>query len=315
MHPTSPREKASVTAALVAVQVFFGVHYLAAKFVLEDIPPRAWAAMRVAGAAVILLAAAKAMGRRFPRSRGDLARLALFSVFGVVVNQVCFIEGLARTTATHSSIINTLVPAGTLLFAVLFGREVLTGAKAASLGLALAGVLLVIRPEHASFSSRSFVGDLLTLVNALSYSFFLVISKRILARNDALAATAVLMSFGAVGVLAVGWAPLTAFHPASVHAVTWAWGLFIVLFPTAGAYFLIYWALARAESSLVALFVYLQPVVAAALSVSIRGEALTARTIAGAALIFAGVWLAVRPVDRSRPRQRDPRQQFRADGQ
>lgn len=295
IHPSSPREKASVTASLVAVQVFFGVHYLAAKFVLEEIPPRAWAAMRVAGAAAILLAAAKAMGRRFPGTRGDLARLAFFSIFGVVVNQVCFIEGLARTTATHSSVINTLVPAGTLLFAVLLGREALTGAKAASLGLALAGVILVIRPETASFSSSSFVGDLLTLVNALSYSLFLVISKRILARNDALAATAVLMSFGAAGVLVVGWVPLSTFHPVSVHAATWAWGLFIVLFPTAGAYFLIYWALARAESSLVALFVYLQPVVAAALSVSIRGEALTARTISGAALIFAGVWLAVRP--------------------
>ena len=34
----------------------------------------------------------------------DLAAIALFSIFGVVVNQVCFVEGLSRTATPHSSI-------------------------------------------------------------------------------------------------------------------------------------------------------------------------------------------------------------------
>lgn len=287
--------KTSVVLALVAVQIFFGLHYLAAKILLSDIPPRAWAVIRVLSASLVLLSATLALGRKLPRAPRDLGRLALFAVFGVVVNQVCFVEGLYRTTPTHSALINTTIPVGTLLFAVLLSRESMNGWKAIAIGLSLAGVLLVIRPENASFGSETVVGDLLTLTNALSYGFFLVISKRVLARLDALAATAVLMLFGAVGILAIGWPSVAALDWAAVPGRTWALGGFIVLFPTAGAYFLTYWALARVESTTVALFVYLQPLIAAALSAAVLGERPSVRVLSGGALIFLGVYVAMQP--------------------
>lgn len=293
MHERTDR--ARVVLALIAVQVFFGVHYLAAKILLEEIPPRAWAVIRVAGAAALLVAAARFWGRALPSDRRDLGRLALWSIFGVVVNQICFVEGLSRTTATHSAIINTLIPVATLLFAVLLGRESLTIAKGVSLALAIAGVLLVIRPGRAAFSSATYVGDLLTLVNAVSYSFFLVVSKRVLARTDPVGATAALLAFGSIGILALGVGPLWRFDLSSVQPTTWALGAFIIVFPTAGAYFLIYWALARAESSLVAIFIYLQPVIAGVLAAVLLGERASAATLAGAALIFVAVWIALRP--------------------
>ena len=66
---------------------------------------------------------------------------------------------------------------------------------------------------------RTLVGDVLTLVNALSYSFFLVISKRLLTRVDPLGATAVLLSFGSLGILLLGWPELIGFSPAGVRAL------------------------------------------------------------------------------------------------
>ena len=280
-------------AALLAIQVFFGIHYLAGKIVLAEIPPRAWAPLRVASAGVVLLAIVLLARRRFPREPLNWAKLALFSVFGVAINQVCFVEGLARTTATHSAIINTLIPAWTLLFAVLLSHEKLTAVKGTSLLLAVAGVLLVIRPERASFSSETFVGDLLTIVNSLSYGFFLVISKRTMHRVDAVAATALMFVFATVPIVAYGGRALAALDPVSVSAAAWAWAAFIVLVPTAGAYVLISWTLARAEASLVAMFVYVQPVIAAALGIVFQGERLTARTALGALIIFAAVYLAM----------------------
>ena len=56
---------------------------------------------------------------------------------------------------------------------------------------------------------------------------------------------------------------------------------------------LISWTLARAEASLVALFVYLQPVIAVFLGVVFQHETLTLRTVGGALLIFSGVYLAL----------------------
>jgi len=286
------RDRAAVVSALVAVQVFFGVHYLAAKVLLDTIPPRVWAPVRVAGGAIVLLAAARLLGRTFPRRSGDLGRLAIFSVFGVAVNQVCFVEGLHRTTATHSAIINTAIPIFTLLFAVLLGREAFDPRKGVALVLAVGGVLLVVRPDRATFGGSTLTGDVLTLVNGTSYAFFLVVSKRLISRIDPLAATAVLMTFGAVVVGAWGAPALVRFDWSAVPAAAWANAAFIVLVPTAGAYFLIYWALARAESSLVALFIYLQPLIAGLLAAAFLGERVAASTFAGAMLLFAGVALA-----------------------
>ena len=294
MSPEAARaERIRVIAALTLIQVFFGVHYLAGKIVLREIPPRAWAVLRVAGAALLLLALVRALGRRFPRAPRDLALLAVFSFFGVAVNQVCFVEGLSRTTAIHSAIINTLIPAWTLFFAVVLGRESPTARKAASLVLAVAGVLLVIRPERASFSSATFVGDLLTMMNSMSYSFFLVVSKRTMHRVDALAATALMFTFGAVPIALFGGSAVAQIDFSSVSGIAWCWAAFIVVFPTAGAYVLISWTLARAEASLVALFVYMQPVIATILGMAFQNETLTMRTVAGALLIFAGVYLAL----------------------
>ena len=102
-----------VYGALILVQVFFGLHYLAAKIVLEEIPPAAWALIRVSSAALIMLLVARAWGRRLPREWPVLGRLALLSVIGVVINQLFFVEGLSRTTASHSSILITAIPIGT----------------------------------------------------------------------------------------------------------------------------------------------------------------------------------------------------------
>jgi len=282
-----------VTLALTLVQIFFGLHYVAAKLLLEHIPPRAWAAVRVTAAALVLLAAARVLRRPLPRWPGDLGRIALYSIFGVVVNQVCFVEGLSRTTPTHSALVNTTIPVGTLLVAVFLGRERLDRSKLVSLAVSLAGVLLVILPTASGSAGGTLAGDVLTLVNALSYSLFLVISKPILARTDPLGATAALMGFGALGVLAVGGPSLARFDLSSLPPEAWALAAFIVVFATAGAYLLNYWALARADSSLVALFIYLQPMVAVTLSAFATGDLPEARELLGGALIFAGVYLAV----------------------
>ena len=304
MSQSPERERMTVVGALVLVQVFFGVHYLAAKVLLEFIPPRAWAVLRVIPAALLLLIAARALGHRIPTERGDLIRLAAFSVFGVVVNQICFVEGLSRTTPAHSSIIMTSIPVGALLFGVILGRETLSSSKILSLVVSLAGVMLVIVGGRGGAGLESFtdlggactvVGDLLTLVNALSYSFFLVISKRLLTRVDPLGATAVLLTFGSLGVLLVGMPELLAFSPASVPPRIWGLGLYIIIFPTALAYLLMYWSLARAGSYLVALFIYLQPLIATALSAWLLGERIGTAVLVGGGMIFLGVYLALRP--------------------
>ena len=74
------------------------------------------------------------------------------------------------------------------------------------------------------------------------------------------------------------------------------WGLlaYIVIFPTAIAYLLQFWALSHVDSSVVALFIYLQPVIATTLAVLLLGDRPAPIVFAGGALIFTGVYLSLR---------------------
>ena len=295
-NPGSPEKQPLwlVYACLVLIQVFFGVHYLAAKIVLSEIPPALWALMRVSAAALLVAVVARLAGRKLPRSGAVLGRLALYSIFGVVINQLCFVEGLSRTTPAHSSILITAIPIGTLMFAILLRRERLTRSKLVSFAVALSGVLLVLQPWGAGWATPTGSGDLLILVNALSYSLFLVLSKNLLGRVDPLAATVVLLGFGSLGMLIPGLPALAGFDPSAVSGSTWGLGILIVIFPTALAYLLSYWALSRVESSRVAFFIYLQPLIAVSLSFAILGERLGGAALGGAARIFLAVFLALR---------------------
>ncbi|HKY32842.1 MAG TPA: DMT family transporter [Candidatus Polarisedimenticolia bacterium] len=294
MRPGHGASRGAVVAALVAVQTFFALHYVAAKFIMDHVPPRAWATVRILSAATLLMAFVLATRRsRMPRAPRDLAAIALFSVFGVVINQVCFVEGLVRTTTSHSAIINTSIPVATLLIALLMGRERLTGRKAAGIALSLSGVLYLIGHGGMALGDQVVLGDLLNLANALSYSFFLVISRPILQRHSSLAVTAELLAFGAVGVSLLGAGQLSRVDPATLPASVWWTGAFVVLFATVAAYLLNAWALKRVESSSVALFIYLQPIIASLAALVLRGERLGPETFIAAALIFAGVALGL----------------------
>jgi drug/metabolite transporter (DMT)-like permease len=286
--------RATVVGALVAVQVFFALHYVAARHIMDFVPPRAWAMMRIVAAAVLLMAFVLATRRRrLPTAPRDLAAIALFSVFGVIINQICFVEGLSRTSTAHSSIINSAIPVATLLIAILMGRERPTGRKLAGIALSLSGVLWLILHGGVQIGGALVVGDLLNMANALSYAFFLVISRPLLQRHSSLAVTAQMLLFGAVGISLAGAGQLARVSFAALPASVWWTALFVVLFATVGAYILNAYALKRVDSSSVALFIYLQPVIAIAVAWALRGERIGPDSLVAGALIFAGVALGL----------------------
>lgn len=295
MSATTGASRAAVVSALIAVQLFFGLHYIAAKYIMQYMPPRAWATLRIAGASALLMGfVLLTRPRRLPRAPRDLASIALYAVFGVVINQVLFVEGLHRTVTSHSAIINTSIPVATLLFALLLKRERATPRKLTGIGLSLGGVLYLIGHGGVALEGGIVLGDLLTMVNALSFSFFLVISRPLLQRHSSLAVTAELLLFGAVGISLIGGRELIRVDPARIPAPVWWAGAFVVVFATVATYLLNNWALKRVDSSLVALFIYLQPLVASALGVILLGETLGPETFISAALIFTGVAVALR---------------------
>lgn len=279
-------------------QIFLASLAIAAKLALHELPPFGLTLLRVAGAVVVFTALPGP--QLLPLRRGDLGRLALYSLLGVVLNQLLYIQGLAWTTAINANLLITTVPVFTLGIAVLLGRERATAPGLAGLALALAGAVFLVGPGGMELGPRFALGNALIVLNSLSYATYLVLSKDLLRRYPPMTITAWVFLLGTIGVLPVGLPALASVDLADVSARTWLIVLFIVLVPTAAAYTLSLWALARAESSVVAMYIYIQPLVTALVAPAVLGETVSWHAVVAGLAIFAGLALVTVP-RRARP--------------
>jgi drug/metabolite transporter (DMT)-like permease len=277
-----------VHAALLFVQITFGAFPVVGKAVLVHLSPLAVAGLRVLVAAPVLLALAWRLERvRFPR--GHLKELALLGFLGVFANQVLFIVGLARTTATNAAILMPSIPVFTVLVAAVLGVERLSKHRALGVGLAVVGALVLLDPTSFSLAGGTSLGDVLILLNCLAYAAYLVLQRPLLQRLPALTLIAWAFVLGGVGVLAVAVPSLAAAPLAVVPAAAWVGTAYIVLIPTALNYALNTWAIRRSSAALAATYTTLQPVVAALLGTAFLAERVGVRQLAGFTLIVGGL--------------------------
>ncbi len=289
----SPSQK-RVIAALVVIQVLFGLNYVVTKSVVGHFPPLVWASIRIAICSVIMFAVAQISKRPHPpKTREFFVPLVGLALLGSIINQGSFLVGLHYTTSTNSAVLNTLIPVFTLLIVTIRGQERLTLNRAIGFVLALAGVLVIRRVEEISFSDATVLGDLLMIVNCLSYALFLSVGKSFLEKYDPIWTTAYLFLYGTIGLtlLAVPDYMRLSLPPMTSELVAAA--LYAVLGATLATYFLSNWTLRYAKSSQVALFIYIQPVIASLVAWSWMGEVITLRTSIASLLIFLGMLFAL----------------------
>lgn len=281
--------------ALIAIQILFGINYTVSKIILEYMPPLVWASLRVTVATVVLMSVSFVAKRKHPKlEKVFFMPLIGFALLGCIINQGSFIIGLKYTTATNSAILNTLIPIFTLLIVAILGHEKLTGRQICGFLSAFVGVLVLRHIEDMSFSDETFIGDLLNIVNALSYATFLAVSKKFMEKYDRLWTTAWMFFFGSIGLGMLSVPSWVDFQiPAFTNQLVFAL-LYAIVGGTILTYFLNIWTLARTKSSSVAIFIYLQPLVAIPIAWYYFDEVPTLRTWLSILLIFAGMLLALK---------------------
>ncbi|MDX1502817.1 MAG: DMT family transporter [Thermoanaerobaculia bacterium] len=283
----------AVHLALLTVQAAFSGLHVFGKVVLESVPPLALASIRVLFAAPTLLLLAYWRERVIPRWT-DLPRLALLGLFGVFLNQVLFISGLRLTTATNAAILMPAIPVFAVGLGAALGLERTSGRRLSGILLAVSGTLVILDPTRFSLSRGGSLGDLLVLLNCVSYAAFLVLQRPLLERLGWRTVLAWAFLLGGAGVVSVGGGELAALSPAAVPPAA-RWGLvYILLFPTLLAYTLNTWAVRRSSAVTAAAYTTLQPLLTALAAVPLLGEPLGWRQLLGFALIAAGLWRAGR---------------------
>jgi drug/metabolite transporter (DMT)-like permease len=268
------------TLALVGVTAVWGSTFVVVKDAIERMAVMDFLAWRfVIAALAMLVVRPAALTRLTPaeRRRGVVLGLALGAGY------VAQTFGLERTPATVSGFITGLFVVFTPLCAGLLLRKRIGTTAWLAVAVATAGLALL--SLHGLSVGR---GEAITVLCAVSFALH-IIGLGEWATADNAYGLAILQT-GTVGLVSlVISAPDTLAPPPD--AKVWGAVLLTAIAATAVAFFVQTWAQAHLQPTRAAVVMTMEPVFAGVFGVAFGGDDLTGRTIAGALLVLAAMYL------------------------
>ena len=292
--------------AIGVAYTIFGLNLVFCKDIAnsESISPYVLFTLRAIGASALFWLLSAFM----PKERiekGDYWKIAVASLVGLFIPQMTFLMAITMTSAIDTAIIGTLGPIFTMIFAFFFLKEPITGKKAGGVALSFAGILfLIFNSVHAGGAAvTSPLGVVLLLLNSISFSLYLGLFRPLISKYSVVTFMKWTFLFALIVSLPVSAKGLitTNFLAIPIN-VRWEIG-FLIFFATFVAYFLIPYSQKLIRPTLVSMYSYLQPIIAAIVSIWTGIDTLNWQKILSAILIVGGVIL----VSKSRaasPRQR-----------
>jgi len=276
--------------------VFWASNIVAAKEAVSGFGAMGLAQLRLAGAALLFAALFLAWRGRADLRLSGRQWLVLIGVGfnGMTLNQICFINGLARTSVAHTGLIVALGPVMVLALSCLMRLEPITPPKFLGMLVSFGGVAILTLGGAEKGSAAHWQGDLIVLAGSASFAYYTIQVKEIANQYDALTLNTLTFAVGAL--LMIPFAARSVLHVRWANVTLGAWGglAFMICLGTVVAYLFYAFALTELSASRVAAFAYLQPVVAALLGAWLLGERITPKVVACGALILMGVYLAER---------------------
>lgn len=279
--------------AVLSTNLFFAVNFSLVKFVSPAlVKPYAINILRV-GVSLVLFWLLWAMGSTRPHiKREHWLRFFLCGLTGIAINQMFFIKGLTYTTAIHASLLILLTPLLITLFAFWVLNEKFTPAKALGLALGIGGsALLILSKEQSASVGNYLLGDLLIVINAISYTVYFIIVKPLMLEYPPLHVIRWVFTFGLVMILPFGWHEFTVIPWEKMDGSHHASLFFIVVAGTFLAYYFNIYGIQHLGAGVTGSYIYTQPIFAALIAVLFFNEDLTPAKIFAGLMIFLGVFL------------------------
>jgi drug/metabolite transporter (DMT)-like permease len=284
-----------VHLALFTVAAIYAANYSFAKWAMPDyISSYAFIVLRVGFGAIIFMTYHLLFVKEKVKSLKDYRDLAICGFFGVGLNMSAFFKGLSLTSAINASVLMLLAPVFVVIFSAIGYRRKIKPAVFVGVAIAFVGAALLVNGNKFSINSGNWLGDVLIMVNATSYAFYLYYVARLLKKYKAITITAYIFLFGFVYVLPIGVQDLTLVQWTSLPTKALFSMFYVVLCTTVLAYILNAWGLQKSNSTLVGSYIYLQPVLATTIAIALGMETITLQKAMFAILILLGLWLVNR---------------------
>ena len=279
--------------AVLAANFIFGAGYAVVKTITPAfIAPFALNVVRVLSSLLLfwLLFLMKPSNVGFERKH--LPRFLLCALTGVAINQLLFIKGLSLTTAIHSSLLSLGTPIFITIIAAWLLKEKLTLYKIAGLALGIGGAtMLILMKDNSTTGKDMLLGDILIIINAISYAFYLVLVRPLMEHYKPIHVLRWVFTFGTFMILPFGLEQFIDTNWAAFGTTQWVALAFVALFVAFFAYLFNVYGLSVIGSSATGSYIYTQPVFAAIIAMVFMGEHFTITKALAAICIFSGVYL------------------------
>ncbi len=282
--------------AVFFVQVFYGLNYTFAKDVMTGgyITPFAFILIRVGGAA-LLFWIFSFLGPKEKIDKKDFKTFFYAAVFGVAANMLLFFKGLEYTTPIHASVIMITAPIIVLILSSFYLQEKITNIKIVGIIFGFAGAaVLSIYGKSANPGDNVLIGNVMILLNATSYSIYIIIVKKLTNKYHPFTFIKWLFLFGFFMVIPFGYNELSSIDFSSFTNYIWFCVVFVVICATFGTYLLNPLGLKYLKASTVTVFIYMQPLIAGVFALIMKTDSLTSVKLIATTLIFLGVYLVTK---------------------
>lgn len=280
--------------ALASCCFFWGTTYLGIRVALESFSPAVLVSLRFLLSGSIIAVAVWRLGYRFPSGR-ELWQTAGCGLIILGLGTGCLVLSETLIPSSMAALFITLSP---LWFsgieALVPGGERFRPAVLGGLLTGLAGVALLVAPDLMArgFHGAVWQGFLILQLGCLGWSLGSILQKRMKSAAHPFAVGGVQQL--AAGIVFIIPALLEPGRTADFSAKGTGALLYLVTFGSIIGYSSYVYALERLPVSLVSLYTYVNPLVAAALGWLFYREPFGKMETAAMLIIFLGVWLVKR---------------------
>ena len=292
------------TFALIAVSIatlIYGITYTIAKDVMPNyIKPYGFILLRVSSATLIFWTVGL-FTKQQKIEKSDYKKILIASFFGITINMLAFFKGLSLTSPISASVMMVTSPIMVLIFSSILIRKPIGKQRILGVFIGLVGALFLITLGNSSTgtSTNSAFGNFLVFLNAASYGLYLVLAKDLVKKYNPIVFIKWLYLFGLIFVIPFGYNELTAVIwqeiPKNIY-----WNIsFVLLFTTCITYLFNLYGLSKLKPTTVSVFIYLQPVIATIYALIVGSDSLNFVKLCSTLLIFLGVYLVTKQVEKS----------------
>lgn len=260
------------------------------KVSLDEVPPLTLVAGRLAGAALFLAIVLLLTRRAWPRDGRTWRIFLLLALANNIWPFTLITWGQQHIDSSLAAILTASMPLSTIVLAHLWHEEQLSPDRVLGVLVGFGGVILLVGADLRDITSSSTLSQLAVIGGVLGYSFGAVFARKYVRGGDPAVYSAGQMLMAAIVMTPVALGVDRPFDLDISLKVALAWGALGIVM-SGLAYILFYWLIRHITATQSSMVTYLIPITAIFWGVVVLDEELAATSLAGLAIIIAGVWL------------------------